>query len=402
MSQRTPSETTLDVTIDRIVGDGKGIGFAAGKTVFVSRTAPGDHVRARVSRSSKNVLHAVPEKIYTPSPIRIQPDCPYYDTCGGCDLMHIGYRDQLLTKVGMIEDALRRIAKLEEMPTIDIVASKKEFGYRSRAEWQVSSESDLVGYFAENSNTIVDVENCPILTETTQALLTTLRDDVSAGLVPAAAREYRGVATNVTTALENTATNRSAMLQQEIGEFTYRFSAESFFQANMDVAAELVKGVMRIATQARSENGYAIDLYAGVGLFSLPLARLFKRIIAVESHKPAVAWLKENLSTAGFTRSKVMSVPVEHWVNGDVTRYGKVALMVFDPPRTGAGARAIQGMLKIAPAHIAAVSCDPATFARDLRGLLDGGYELISVKAYDMFPQTHHVELIAHLKRSDV
>lgn len=402
MTQRSTPETTLDVTIDRIVGDGKGIGFAGGKTVFVSRTAPGDHVRARVTRASKNVLHAVPEKIYTPSPMRIEPACPYYDVCGGCDLMHISYRDQLLTKVGMIEDALRRIAKLEEMPSIDIVTSRNEFGYRNRAEWQVSAENSLVGYFAENSKSIVDVETCPILTDNTQALLTTLRDDVDAGLVPATAREYRGVATDVTSALENTATERSSMLIQEIGEFTYRFSAESFFQANLDIAAELVKGVMRIATQARSENGYAIDLYAGVGLFSLPLAKLFKRIIAVESHKPAVAWLKENLATAGFSRSKVMSVPVEHWVNGDVTRYGKVALVVFDPPRTGAGPRAIQGMLKIAPAHIAAVSCDPATFARDLRGLLDGGYELVGIRAYDMFPQAHHVELLAHLKRKDV
>lgn len=402
MTQRNTPETTLDVTIDRIVGDGKGIGFAGGKTVFVSRTAPGDRVRARVTRASKNVLHAVPEKIYTPSPMRIEPECPYYDVCGGCDLMHISYRDQLLTKVGIIEDALRRIAKLEEMPNIDIVASRNEFGYRSRAEWQVSAENSLVGYFMENSKSIVDVEVCPIITDNTQALLTTLRDDVEAGLVPEAAREYRGVTTDVTSALENTATERSAMLIQEVGEFTYRFSAESFFQANMDIAAELVKGVMRIATQARSENGYAIDLYAGVGLFSLPLAKLFKRIIAVESHKPAVRWLKENLATAGFTRSKVMSVPVEHWVNGDVTRYGKVALMVFDPPRTGAGPRAIQGMLKIAPAHIAAVSCDPATFARDLRGLLDGGYELVSIRAYDMFPQTHHVELLAHLKRKDI
>jgi 23S rRNA (uracil1939-C5)-methyltransferase len=402
MTQRSNPETTLDVTIDRIVGDGKGIGFAGGRTVFVSRTAPGDHVRVRVTRASRNVLHAVPEKIYTPSPLRIQPECPYYDVCGGCDLMHIGYRDQLLTKVGIIEDALRRIAKLEEMPVIDIVASRNEFSYRSRAEWQVSAENSLVGYFMENSKSIVDVEVCPIITDNTQALLTTLRDDVEAGLVPEAAREYRGVATDVTSGLENTSTERSAMLMQEIGEFTYRFSAESFFQANMDIAAELVKGVMRIATQARAENGYAIDLYAGVGLFSLPLAKLFKRIIAVESHKPTVRWLKENLATAGFTRSKVMSVPVEHWVNGDVTRYGKVGMMVFDPPRTGAGARAIQGMLKIAPAHIAAVSCDPATFARDLRGLLDGGYELVSIRAYDMFPQTHHVELLAHLKRKDV
>lgn len=402
MTHRNQPEQFIDVTIDRIVGDGKGIGFADGKTVFVSRTAPGDHVRAHVYRTAKNVLHANPEKIYTPSPMRIEPEVEYEARAGVYDFIHIGYQDQLKLKVGMIEDSLRRIAKLEEMPKIDIVASPKEFGYRSRAEFQVSAENNLVGYFADNSKTIIDVPHCPLLTDTMNTLLQTLRDDVEAGLVPTSAREYRAVATEFGTALEQTATERSAILRQRVGEFDYMFSAESFFQANIDIAAELVKGVMQIATQARAENGYAVDLYSGVGLFSLPLAKLFKRVLAVESHKPAAKFLKENLEHAGFTRSKVISTPVEHWVNGDNTRYGKVALMVFDPPRTGAGDRAVRGMLNMNPAHIAAVSCDPATFARDLRGLLDGGYELVSVKAYDMFPQTHHVELLAHLKRSDV
>ena len=402
MTQRTTPDTTLDVTIDRIVGDGKGIGFADGKTVFVSRTAPGEHLRVRVIRETKNVVHAVPDKIYTASPMRITPEVEYEERAGVYDFIHIGYQDQLKLKVGMIEDALRRIAKLESVPEIEIVPSPDQFGYRSRAEFQVSAENSLVGYYAENSKTIVDIKRCPLCTDTVNLLLQTLRDDVEAGLVPAAAREYRAVATEFGTALEPTTTNRSGMLQQKVGEFEYRFTAESFFQANIPVAAELVKGVMQIATQAKAENGYALDLYAGVGLFSLPLAKLFKRIIAVESHKPALGWLKDNLKHGGFTRSKEIGVPVEHWVNGDVSRYGKVALMVFDPPRTGAVNRAIQGMIKIAPAHIAAVSCDPATFARDVRGLLDGGYELLSVKAYDMFPQTHHVEMLAHLKRKEL
>lgn len=402
MTERTTPETTIDVTIDRIVGDGKGIGFADGKTIFVSRTAPGEHLRARVIRTTKNVIHAVPDKIYTPSPMRIEPEVEYNERAGVYDFIHIGYKDQLKLKVGMIEDSVRRIAGLEEYPEIVMVPSPNQFGYRSRAEFQVSAENSLVGYFAENSKIIVDLERCPLLTDTTNMLLQTLRDDVEAGLVPAAAREYRAVAGDFGTALEPTTTKRSGIVQQHVGEFDYRFSADSFFQANIPVAEQLVKGVMQIATQAKAENGYALDLYSGVGLFSLPLAKLFKRIISVESHKPAVAWLKENLKTNGFTRSKSIAVPVEHWVNGDVSRYGKVAMMVFDPPRTGAGPKAIAGMLKIAPAHIAAVSCDPATFARDIKGLMDGGYDLVSLKAYDMFPQTHHVEILAHLKRREI
>lgn len=400
-SPRNSQPTLTDVTIDRIVGDGKGIGFADGKTYFVHRTAPGDHVRARVTRQQKNTAHAVVDKIYTPSPLRIEPACPYYDRCGGCDLMHIEYAHQLDTKVGMIQDSLRRIAKIDDVPNVPIMASPKEWGYRSRVEWQVSAENDLVGYFAEQSNTIVDVDQCPISNDTVNALLKTLRADVDAGIVPDSAREYRGVATDTGNALEPTTTKRSATLQQQVGEFTYRFSAECFFQANLGMTEVLLKDVMQIAMEARSGKGYVVDLYAGVGLFSLPLFKLFRRGIAVESFKPAVGFLKDNLEHAELTRSKVIAQPVEHWVARDNSRYGRVALLVFDPPRSGAGPKAIEGILRMSPTHIAAVSCDPATFARDLRGLLDGGYELVDITAYDMFPQTHHVELLAHLRRKE-
>ena len=122
-------------------------------------------------------------------------------------------------------------------------------------------------------------------------------------------------------------------------------------------------------------------------------------MIGVESHKPSVKFAHDNLEHAGLTKTRIVNAQVERWLAQDQSRFGRVALMVFDPPRTGAGPAAIAGMLRMKPAHIAAVSCDPATFARDLRGLLDGGYELDSIRAYDMFPQTHHVELLAHLRR---
>lgn len=399
-SSRPDQPATIDVTIDRIVGDGKGIGFADGNTLFVSRTAPGDVVRARVTRRQRTTLHAVPEEILTPSPLRIDPDCPYYDRCGGCDLMHIDYEHQLATKVGIIGDSLRRIAKLDPVPAIPIHPSPDQWGYRSRVEWAVDVPNAKVGYFAAGSHDIVDVETCPIATGGINALLTTLRDDVKAGLVPAPAKEYRAVATDTGSALEPTATTRSGVLQRTVGGETFRFSGECFFQANIPVTEKLLADVLAIAELARNEPGIAIDLYSGVGLFTVPLARRFKRVIGVESHKPAVQFAQDNLAAAGQQKVRIVNTPVERWVGQNQSQYGRVAMLVFDPPRTGAGPQAIAGILRLKPAHIAAVSCDPATLARDLRGLLDGGYVLESITAYDMFPQTHHVEMLAHLRRA--
>ncbi|HWV23570.1 MAG TPA: class I SAM-dependent RNA methyltransferase [Thermomicrobiales bacterium] len=402
MTGREGTPQFIDVTIDRIVGNGKGIGFADGKTVFVSRTAPGDVVRARITRQQRTTLHGAIDEIITPSPMRTEPDIPDPHNAVGCDLMHISYEDQLATKVGIIQDSLRRIAKLDEMPAIEVRPSEQQWGYRSRAEWQVNVPNKLVGLFAEGTRRIVDIDHDPVATEGVNTLLTTLRDDVDAGLVPEAAKEYRAVATGTGFALESTATTRSAMLMQEVSGETFQFSAECFFQANVPVAADLLQGVLAIAKDARQERGIAIDLYCGVGLFTVPLSRLFNRAIGVESFKPAAGFAEHNLETAGLTKTKIVAAPVEQWVGQDQSNYGRIALLVFDPPRTGAGAKTIEGILRLKPAHIAAVSCDPATFARDLRGLLDGGYELVDITAYDMFPQTHHVEILAHLRRRDV
>lgn len=401
MSQIYERSATIDVTIDRIVGDGKGIGFANGKTIFVSRTAPGDVVRARITRQQGTTIHGVIEEILTPSPMRIEPSHPHANNCAGCDLMHISYEDQLATKISMIQDSLRRIAKLETIPEITMRPSEHQWNYRSRAEWQVDVPNKAVGYFAEGSRQIVDMAVDPVSDEGLNTLLTTLRDDVEAGLVPAAAKEYRAVSTETGYALEPTATQRSAILQRTIGGEVYHFSAECFFQTNIPVAKDLLTDIVKVADIARQDPGIAIDLYCGVGLFTLPLSRQFKRVIGIESFKPAVKFATDNLEAADLTRTKILESPVEHWVAQNQSRHGRVSLVVFDPPRNGAGAKTIAGILTLNPAHIAAVSCDPATFSRDLKGLMDGGYELVNITAYDMFPQTHHVELMAHLRRKE-
>jgi tRNA/tmRNA/rRNA uracil-C5-methylase (TrmA/RlmC/RlmD family) len=390
---------TVDVTIERIVGGGDGIGFAGGMTVFVPLTAPGDTVRARITRRKGKVAWGTVAEVLDPSPQRITPGCPYFGACGGCDFQQLGYEDQLAAKQGIVTDALRRIAKLTDLPDVPITPSPAPWRYRSRAEWQIDHARGAVGYFAAGSHTVVDVETCPISAEPVQTLLTTLRDDVAAGLVPETAREYRGVTGDLGSVLEPTGATDSREVSRTVLDDTYRFSAACFFQANIPVTATMVAEVNAIADAAREAPGIAIDLYCGVGLFTLPLARRFPRVVGVESFRPAAEYAKRNLTAANLANAHIAAAPVEGWLASDHSPLGHVALLVFDPPRTGAGADVVAGMLRLKPAHIAAVSCDAATFARDLRGLLDAGYRLETLRAFDLFPQTHHVEVIAHLVR---
>jgi 23S rRNA (uracil1939-C5)-methyltransferase len=405
--RRQPSAPVPDLVIDnlrieRIVGDGLGIGFEEdGLAVFVPRTAPGDVIRARVTKRQGKVYHAAIEELVEPSPIRIEPRVPDYDASGGLDFQHLGYADQLEIKAGIIADSLRRIAKLDPAPEVEVVRSENEWHYRSRAEFQIDHASGAVGYFAGGSHRVVDVEESPVLTLETQALLTTLRDDVQAGLVPKANREYRAVTGDLGSVLEPTSTSKSRMVTRDLGGETYRYSAECFFQANLPITAAIMEDVVGIADAASTERGLALDLYCGVGLFTLPLARKFRQVIGVESFKPAAGYAETNLTNAGLSNTRIVTAPVEHWLAGDRSPLGRVALAVFDPPRSGAGKATIDRLARLKPAHIAAVSCDPATFARDVRDLVENGYEVVRVTGYDMFPQTHHVEMVGHLVRRE-
>lgn len=397
-----PDQDPFEVTVERIVGDGKGIAFHDGKTIFIPETAPGDRVTARAKSQRGKVIQAEAVEIVEPSPQRVEAPCPYYSECGGCDFQHLSYDDQLATKVSMIQDSLRRIGKLDPVPEVPITASPDPLAYRSRAEWQIDQRKRKIGYFAGGTHDVVDVEACPILTPNLNGLLTTLRDDFSAGMVSREAFEYRAVEGDVGLTLEPTGASRSQVVVRTVGGHPFRYNSETFFQSNIPVTELLLERVLEIAAVAADDPGLAIDLYCGVGLFTKPLSERFKRIIGVESDKTTTKFAVENTDASDDESNvRIITAPVEQWIAEDRSPLGKVSLLVFDPPRAGAGGDVIEGIIRLNPAHIAAVSCDPATFSRDLRGLLAGGYELVSIDAFDMFPQTHHVELVGHLQRSE-
>jgi 23S rRNA (uracil1939-C5)-methyltransferase len=181
-------------------------------------------------------------------------------------------------------------------------------------------------------------------------------------------------------------------VRRRIGRETYYFNSSSFFQTNHELLEQLI-------ADAISETGgkSAVDLYCGVGLFTIPLARRFCQVIGVEANPTAARFARRNLSLAGLSNGKVVSQHVGDWLQSNATSSGQVEFLLLDPPRTGVEHGALKGILDLQATQISYVSCDPATLARDLKELVEGGYALDSISAFDMFPQTHHIEVVAHL-----
>jgi 23S rRNA (uracil1939-C5)-methyltransferase len=177
-----------------------------------------------------------------------------------------------------------------------------------------------------------------------------------------------------------------------VGGDSYQFNAESFFQINHGLLESLTR-----AAVADTAGELAVDLYSGVGLFTVPLARRFARAIGVESNAAAVRFARRNLQQAGLENARVFSARAGEWLQQNQDLSGAVDFLLLDPPRAGAEPTAMEGIIELRPTRICYVSCDPATLARDLRQLLANGYTLGSIAAFDMFPQTHHVETVVHL-----
>lgn len=391
---KKPAGVMFDVVIERILPGGLGLAHAEGLTLFVSLAAPGDTVRVRVDRVQGRVAFASISEVLSPSTVRAEPPCPYFGRCGGCDFQHLTYEAQLAAKVDIIRDCLHRIGKTDCTGDIPITASPNKWEYRSRAQWQYDSLKMRLGYFERGSHRVCDVAACPVLVPELETTLEGLRAKMKNGELPEGLSEFQAVAGDDGVSLApGLAEHPTREVTRALGEYSYRFSAEGFFQINHDLLEAL------IAAATNGPNGdTAVDLYCGVGLFTLPLARRFKRVIGVEAQSAAIKYARRNLSDAGFVNAKLKSSRVADWLRENGELSGSVDFLLLDPPRAGAEHRAIEGIIALRPRQIVYVSCDPATLARDIKGLIAGGYAIHSVAAFDMFPQTHHVETVVHLE----
>ena len=383
---------SLEVEIERILPGGYGLAHAAEHTVFVSLAVPGDRLRVRVERRQGNILFAAIEEIIVASPDRIEPPCPYFGRCGGCDFQQLSYEKQLAAKAEIIRDCLHRIARLENVPEISVTPSPHDWRYRLRAMWQIDEQQQTVGYYERGSRRVCDVADCAVLVPELQQTLERVRATEWHEFPPGLKHLDVVAGENGVSLAPPFAEFETRELSLTIGDESYSYNAESFFQINPGLLGPLIEFAL-----ADVHGQAAMDLYCGAGLFTLPLSRLFTNVVGVEANPVAVRFARRNLQDAQLENARVIHAGVAEWMRSNAGRSAAVDFVLLDPPRAGAESAVIKGIVDLHPAKISYVSCDPATLARDLKKLIAAGYFIGSIKAFDLFPQTHHVETVVRL-----
>ncbi len=380
---RTTVTATVRVRIERIVAGGYGLARHEGRVLLVPMTAPGDLVE--VTPPDKGPRTEL-VRIIEPGSDRVQPLCQHYGECGGCDLMHLSYDAQLAAKAELVTDAMRRLGGAADLPELTIVANPKPFGSRTRATWRPTDDA-TAGYVRRGSHEVIRIAHCPTLDPALEEKRLELR---IAGSTQALTN---GAGTSIATNGEP-----GAELEFSVAGERLRASAEVFFQASTAILDAFVGQVVEQASSGEPE--FVLELYAGIGLFTVPLARRVGRIETVESGNASVALANQNVANAGLANVRIHRATVERWLAQRRVE-ARPEVVVVDPPRVGLGAPVVERLIAMAPTRLVYVSCDPATFARDARRFADAGYELTTWTAFDLFPQTHHVELVARFERTD-
>lgn len=395
---------TLEATIERIVPGGFGLAHAEGRTLFVAEAAVGDRVRVRIERTPGKMIYARVESVIEPSPDRIEPPFPALARCG-VDFQHLRYEAQLAAKLAIVRDCLRRIGGIEPPAELPMTPSPRQWEYRGRADWRHDPARGVLGYLATGTHTAIDLEVDPMVEPAVAEAYAGVRERLRAGTLPAAAVDIKAAAggDGAVSLSPPLAGGEPTVVSREVGGERFAFDADCFFQPNPLIAEALLAEALRHAPAvgggAAAEERPALDLYCGVGLFTLPLARRFGRVVGVESHQRTAAFAARNAAEAGLRGVRIETMPVERWSAAAYRTFGRTPFALLDPPRTGLAPSSLRGLLRLRPERIAYVSCDPATLARDLKRLIEEGYALGGVAAFDMFPQTHHVEVVAHLVR---
>ena len=387
----------VEVTTERLAYGGDAVARHNGLAVFIPFAAPAERLRVRITERKKNFARGVIHQILDPSPSRRDAPCGYFGDCGGCQLQHLTYTAQLEAKAAFVRDAIERIARLDWPHEIRI-RHAAEFGYRGRAQIKLDRKSGSVGFKRATSNAVCDVVSCPILVPELDEALSSLRSAFVANAKGHITLERSGIdlaAGDSSVSFDPVVESLPhGSLKRSVHGAVYNFNASTFFQTNPGLLDELIDEAVG------SESGdLAIDLYAGVGLFTIQLARSFTRVIGVEGNRDAADFASENIAANGLPNIALINEAVEAWMKSFVeSKAPGPDLIVLDPPRTGA-AEAVNHIVAANPSRIVYISCDPSTLARDLRAMVASGYELTKLTAIDMFPQTYHVETVASLVR---
>ena len=366
--------------------------------VFVHGGIPGERVTAEIVRVHRKYASASVVSVLERSADRVDAPCQYFGQCTGCQWQHVDYEAQLSVKREKVIDALARVGGLEGVAVSETLPSANRYGYRNHARFTVSREGSL-GFVNRETRRFVRVDHCLIMRPSVNAVLEQLQDrcqettqlSIRAGDEGDKHPDGYLVQPQLFNPAVTAATGQKRYVET-VGDDRFFVSSPSFFQVNVEQAAQAAE-VVRLGL-ALGEDDVVVDAYTGVGTFAVLLAPHVKKVVAIEESSAAVADAKENAAAVPnveFLLGRTESVLGDLTVRPDA--------VVLDPPRSGCQPQALASLVELAPPRVAYVSCDAETLARDLKILCAGGYEIDRVAPIDMFPQTHHVECVALLRR---
>ena len=453
MSKTLPVQKNeyIDVIFEDLTHDGAGVAKVEGYPLFVPDGLPGEKAKIKVIKVNKGYGFGRLMEITEASPYRVEPECPIYKECGGCQLQHMSYEGQLKAKEKQVSDVLQRIGKLENVKVHPVLGMENPWRYRNKAQVPIGEhEGGLIGgFYQQRSHQIIDMKACIIQQEKNDEVVKKVKEicningvraydeqkhkgelrhimaryGLKSGevmvvlvtrtneltgkkkIIEEIVKRIPGVKsivqninskkTNVIFGDETKVLWGEEVIYDSIGDIKFAISARSFYQVNPEQTKVLYDKALEYADLTGEEN--VIDAYCGIGTISLFLAQKARKVYGVEIVPEAIEDAKKNaelngISNVEFAVGEAETVIPEWYENGVVAD-----VLVVDPPRKGCDEKLLQTIINMKPKKVVYVSCNPATLARDLRVLEDGGYQTVEVQPVDMFPQTMHVECVAKL-----
>ncbi len=404
----------IELEVERPAHGGSCVGHYEGQVVFVRHALPGERVRVKVLEVAKRFVRGDAVEVVRASPHRVVPACPVAGPggCGGCDWQHADAAEQRAIKGAIVEEQLLRLAGIERAVDVEAVSvdgvhfdGTGGLGWRTRVRFAID-EQGRAGFRAHRSHRVITVERCLIAHPLVEAAGVEAASWSGADEVEVAASVSTGLhGLRVLKAGERGNPNRvqqpGKALVEHVGGRPFQVSAGGFWQVHPAAADVLIEAVLSGLAPRLDES--AVDLYAGVGLFAASLAYAVGptgRVVAVEGSRRAAHDAADNL--ADLSQVRVLNGDVEAVLRRPAQAgIAQTDLVVLDPPRSGAGRGVVQAIVRLQPRAIAYVACDPASLARDLATFADEGYSLDSLRAFDLFPQTQHVECVAIVTPTD-
>lgn len=435
------------IKIDKLINGGYGMGFKDGKTYMIENAYPEETVEIDILKNTKNVVFGKTKNIIKQSKDRTASVCNHFPKCGGCQWINYKYEKQLESKQNIIQEQLRRIAKIDiDVDTIE--PSLLQYQYRNKMEFSLSKNENLkIGLNQKNSSNILDIENCTISPNIFDKVRNRIKGIINTLNIPIYNfKTKKGVLKHIAlrksfsqnksmlilvTNSENIPKERElkselmklpvdsiihvmnssdkiklrgpyktwkgeGVLIEEFDGFTYQIPPTSFFQTNYDITSKMLKYILDYLKTQKTDNKNLLDLYCGVGLFSVYFSPLFKDVKGVEFSKISIKAANANKNINFLKNTSFYVADAVQFLKKSKSNFD---FIIIDPPRAGLGKNGVEFLSKKVNNSLIYISCDPSTLARDLKILTEKGLKIKSIKPFDMFPNTYHVESVVIMEK---